>query len=69
MFIHGVIEYENIARQEKFLKENYPVVDFKTCNHRQEMEVFGIKKRGLFCDIDNMECDESSGVCRNYHKK
>lgn len=44
------------------------LMDFEACCHRKETEVMGIKKRSLFCDIDDMECDDSNGKCRNQYK-
>lgn len=28
----------------------------------------GIRQRSLFCDFDDIECDESNGKCRNQDK-
>lgn len=45
------------------------IVNFETCNHRKETDVFGVKKKSLFCDIDNIECDECNGSCRNINSR
>ncbi len=44
------------------------LMDFETCQHRKDVYVMGIKKRSLFCDFDDMECNESNGKCRNQDK-
>lgn len=44
------------------------IMNFETCRHRKEVDIMGIKKRSLFCDIDDMECDECNGNCRNQYK-
>ena len=44
------------------------LMNFETCQHRKDVDVMGIKKRSLFCDFDDMECDESNGKCRNRDK-
>lgn len=48
------------------LKEK--IVDFETCEHRKVVEVLGIECNSVFCDIDDTECDEYNGKCRNIDK-
>ena len=44
--------------------DGYGLMHFETCQHRKETDVMGAKKRSLFCDFDNIECDESNGKCK-----
>lgn len=54
--------------QQEYMEHNCKVMDFETCQHRKETDVMGVKQRSLFCDFDDMECDESNGKCRNQDK-
>lgn len=53
---------------QEFMKNQYNKMNFETCQHRKEVDVMGVKQRSLFCDVDNIECDESNGKCRNQDK-
>lgn len=57
----------NFAACGQFVKSKAQM-DFETCQHRKETDVMGVKKRSLFCDFDNIECDESNRKCRNQDK-
>lgn len=48
--------------------DGYGLMNFETCQHRKDVDIMGIKRRSLFCDFDDMECDESDGKCRNQDK-
>lgn len=51
--------------QQEYMKQNCKAMDFKTCQHRKVTDVMGTKQRSLFCDFDDIECDENNGKCRN----
>ena len=57
----------NFAACGQFVKSKAQM-DFETCQHRKETDVMGVKKRSLFYDFDNIECDESNRKCRNQDK-
>ena len=49
-----------MVKSEVIMEENIynecEIMNFETCRHRKEVDIMGIKKRSLFCDIDDMEC-------------
>ena len=53
---------------DKKIEQTHKVMNFETCQHRKNVDVMGIKKRSLFCDFDDVECDESNGKCRNQRR-
>lgn len=62
VYLSGKLIYQTA---QEFMQNNLGTMNFATCQHRKEMEVMGVKQRSLFCDFDDMECDESNGKCRN----
>lgn len=53
----------------QFIEKNNSGLSFEICQHRKEVDVYGVKKKSLFCDFDDIECDISdSSVCRNQGK-
>lgn len=58
----------NFVACGQFIEKQCDSMDFETCAHRKEVSVMGVKRKSLICDIDDIECDESDGKCRNQYK-
>lgn len=59
----------NFVACGQFVEKKNSELSFETCKHRKDVEVCGIKKKSLFCDFDDIECDvNNDGLCRNQSK-
>ncbi len=51
------------ALTPKELMENK--ISYDTCMYRKIVDVDGVKRRSIYCEFDDIECDECLGRCRN----